>query len=41
MSRILTVVEQFMIEFKGAVSEEEKTMAITKMFLNLIKQNGH
>jgi hypothetical protein len=28
-------------EFKGAVSEEEKIVAITKIVLNLMKQNDH
>jgi hypothetical protein len=40
MLRIVTVVQQFMTEFNGAVSEEEKTVAITKIVLNLMKQNG-
>jgi hypothetical protein len=30
-----------MTEFIGAVSEEEKTMTITKIVLNLMKQNDH
>jgi hypothetical protein len=36
-----TVEELFMIDFNGAVSEEEKTVAITKIVLNLLKQNVH
>jgi hypothetical protein len=27
--------------FNGAVSEEDKIVATTKIFLNLMKQNGH
>jgi hypothetical protein len=30
-----------MTEFNGAVSEEEKIVGITKIVLNLMKQNGH
>jgi hypothetical protein len=41
MLRIVTAVQQFMIEFNGAVSEEEETVAITKIFLHLMKQNDH
>jgi hypothetical protein len=40
MLRIVTVEEQFMTEFSGAVSEE-KTVTITKLVLNLTKQNDH
>jgi hypothetical protein len=41
MLRIVIVVQQFMTEFNGAVSEEEKIVAITKIVLNLMKQNDH
>jgi hypothetical protein len=41
MLRIVSAVQQFMTEFNGAVSEEEKIVAITKIDLYLIKQNGH
>jgi hypothetical protein len=41
MLRAVTVVQQIMIEFNGAVSEEDKIVAITKIVLNLMKQNGH
>jgi hypothetical protein len=41
MLRVITVVQQIMTEFNGAVSEEEKILAITKIVLNLMKQNGH
>ena len=40
MLRVVTVVQQIMTEFNGAVSED-KIMAITKIVLNLMKQNGH
>jgi hypothetical protein len=38
---VVTVVQQIMTEFNGAVSEEEKIVAITKIVLNLMKHNGH
>jgi hypothetical protein len=41
MMRAVTVVQQITIELSGAVSEEDKIVAITKIVLNLIKQNGH
>jgi hypothetical protein len=41
MLRIVTVVQQFMTEFNSAVTDEEKTVAITKIALNLMKQNDH
>jgi hypothetical protein len=41
MLRIVAAVQQFMTEFNGLVSEEEKIMANTKMVSNLMKQNGH
>jgi hypothetical protein len=41
MLRIVTVVQQYMTEFSGAVSEEEKIVAITIIVLNLMKQNEH
>jgi hypothetical protein len=41
MLRVVTVVQQIMIEFSGAVSEEAKIVAITKIVLSLMKQNGH
>jgi hypothetical protein len=39
--RVVTVVQQIMTEFNGAVSEEDKIVAITKIVLNLMKSNGH
>jgi hypothetical protein len=41
MLRTVTVVQQFVAEFNGTVSEEEKIVAITKIILNLMKQNDH
>jgi hypothetical protein len=41
MLRAVTVVQQIMTEFSGAVSEEDKIVAITKIVLNLMKHNGH
>jgi hypothetical protein len=40
MLRILIVVQQIMTEFND-VSEEAKTLTITKIVLNLMKKNGH
>jgi hypothetical protein len=40
MLRVVTVVQQIMTEFSGAVSEEDKIVAITKIVLNLMKQDG-
>jgi hypothetical protein len=41
MLRVATVVQQIMTEFSGAMSEEDKIVAITKIVLNLMKQSGH
>jgi hypothetical protein len=41
MLRVVTAEQQIMTEFNGAVSEEDKIMAITKILLNLMKQDGH
>jgi hypothetical protein len=41
MLRVVTAVQQIMTEFNGAVSEEDKIMAITKIVLNLMKKDGH
>jgi hypothetical protein len=38
--KIATVVQQIMTEPSEAVSEKDKIMIITKMVLNLMKQNG-
>jgi transcriptional regulator NrdR family protein len=41
MLKIASVVQQIMTELNGALSEENKIVIITKMVLNLIKQNYH
>jgi hypothetical protein len=41
MLRVDTAVQQIMTELSGAVSEEAKIVAITKIVLSLMKQNGH
>jgi hypothetical protein len=41
MLRIVTVSQQFMTEFNGAVSEEKKIMAITEIASNLMNKNYH
>jgi hypothetical protein len=38
--RVVTVVQQIMTELSDAVSEEDKIMAITRIVLNLMKNNG-
>jgi hypothetical protein len=40
MLRVVIVVQQIMAEFNCAVSEEDKIVVITKIVLNLMKQNG-
>jgi hypothetical protein len=40
MFKVATVVQQIMTELSGAVSEEDKIAAITKIVLNLMKQDG-
>jgi hypothetical protein len=39
MLRVVTAVQQIMTEFNGAVSEEDKIVVITKIVLNLMKQD--
>jgi hypothetical protein len=41
MLRVVTVVQHIMTEVSGAMSEEEKIVAITKIVLKLLNQNGH
>jgi hypothetical protein len=41
MSKVVTVVQQIMTEVSGALSEEEKIVAITKIVVKLMNQNGH
>jgi hypothetical protein len=38
---IVMIVQQIMTEFNGAVLEKAKIVAITKIVLNLMDQNGH
>jgi hypothetical protein len=38
---VVAVVQQIMAEFSGAVLEEAKIVAITKIVLNLMEQSGH
>jgi hypothetical protein len=40
MLRVVTAVQQIMTEFSGAISEEDKIVAIIKIVLNLMKQDG-
>jgi hypothetical protein len=40
MLRVVTLVQQIKTEFDGALSEEDKIVAITKIVLNLMKSNG-
>jgi hypothetical protein len=41
MKVVVSVVEQIMTEFNGAIVEVPKIWAITKIVLNLMEQNGH
>jgi hypothetical protein len=41
MLKVVTVVQQIMTEISGAVLQQEKIMAITKIFLTLMNQDGH
>jgi hypothetical protein len=41
MLRVVTVVQQIMTEFNVVVSELEKRVAVTKIVLNLMKQDDH
>jgi hypothetical protein len=41
MLRVVNVVKQIMTESSGAVSEEDKILAVNKIVLNLMKQNCH
>jgi hypothetical protein len=38
---VVTVVQQIMTEFNGAMLEEATIVAITRIILNLMEQNGH
>jgi hypothetical protein len=41
MFKVAAIVQQIMTELNGAVTEETKIMAITKIVLNLMKESGH
>jgi hypothetical protein len=41
MFKVANVVQQIMTELSEAVSEKDKVVVITKIALNLVKQNGH
>jgi hypothetical protein len=38
---VITVAQQIMTEFNGAMLEEAKIVDVTKTVLNLMDQNGH
>jgi hypothetical protein len=39
--RVATVVQQIMTELNDTVSEEDKIVAITKVVLKIMNNNGH
>jgi len=41
MYRVATVVQKIVADINGAVTEEENIMVIIKMFIKLMKPNGH
>jgi hypothetical protein len=41
MLRAITIVQEIMAEFSGAVTKDNKILAIRKILLNLMGQNGH
>jgi hypothetical protein len=41
MLKVVTAVQQIMTEVSGAQSQEEQIVAITKIVLKLMNQNGH
>jgi hypothetical protein len=41
MLKVVTVVQQIMGDVSGALPQEEKIMAITKIVFNLMNQDGH
>jgi hypothetical protein len=41
LKAVVTVVQQIMPEFNGAVPEEAKRVAITRTVLNFMEQNDH
>jgi hypothetical protein len=38
---VVTLIQQIVTESNGAVLKEAKILAITKIVLNLMEQNGH
>ena len=40
MFKVATIVQHIMTEPNGAVTEEQKIIAITRIVLNLMKENG-
>jgi len=41
MFRVAKVAQQIMTELNSAVSEEDKIVTITRIFLKLMNNNGH
>jgi hypothetical protein len=41
MLKVVIVVQQITTEVSGALSQEEQIVAITKIVLKLMNQNGH
>jgi hypothetical protein len=41
MFKVAAIVQQNMTELSGAVTEEQKIVAITRIIFNLMKTNGH
>jgi hypothetical protein len=41
MFKVVSIVQQIMTELNGAVSEEDKIVAITKIVLKLMKHDSH
>jgi hypothetical protein len=40
MDKVVSAAQQIMTELSGAVSEEAKILAITRIVFNLMKENG-
>jgi len=40
MFKVATIVQHVMAELNGAVTEEQKIVAITRIVLNLMNENG-
>jgi hypothetical protein len=41
MLKVVTVIQQIMTEVSGAQPQEQQKVAITKIVLKLMNQNGH